>query len=96
MITENDFFKKQEQFKTWFLNEKKNCNTMEKHVVEFKYFLSNIIYASHNLSNNIWTLIKYQEHMISIAEQVELSSEDIDYMRQQLDYNKQIQEEISR
>ena len=34
--------------------------------------------------------------MISIAEQVELSSEDIDYMRQQLDYNKQIQEEISR
>ena len=39
MITENDFFKKQEQFKTWFLNEKKNCNTMEKHVVEFKYFL---------------------------------------------------------
>lgn len=88
MKTKEDFFKRQAQYKDWFLNDKKNCKYNDVHQIEFKYFTENIAYASYNKTHGDWTTIDYQEHMIKIAKQVLISPDHIDEMQQKLDFDK--------
>lgn len=88
IVTEEDFFKRQEQYKQWFLNNKKNCNSTEIHHIEFRYWVDNVMYALKNKNDGLWDIIKYQSHMIKIANQVILHSEDIKEMEYELECYK--------
>ena len=88
MKTEKEFFIRQEEYKQWFLNDKKDCKYNNIHQIEFKYFTANISYASYNMIHGDWSTLEYQEHMIKIAKQVLISPDHIDEMQQKLDFDK--------
>tara|TARA_Y100000593_G_scaffold20469_1_gene41080 strand:- start:94 stop:390 length:297 start_codon:yes stop_codon:yes gene_type:complete len=88
IISEEDFFKRQEQYKQWFLNNKKDCNSNEIHCIEFRYWVDNVIYSLKNKNDGLWDYIDYQSHMIKIARQVMLHSGDIKEMEYELECYK--------
>ena len=88
IISEEDFFKRQKQYKQWFLNNKKDCNSNEIHCIEFRYWVDNVVYSLKNKNDGLWDYADYQSHMIKIAKQVMLHSDDIKEMEYELECYK--------